>query len=103
MNHDDHACLVFTISAMKIYVHVYVHINHASNVMCIYSSFMNEAPDRRFRRTIGKGQWSKFKFDYLLLNVTEFRWKYYICKLAWQLIGTQERFQFLPSGFSRIL
>ena len=44
MNHDDHACLVFTISAMKIYVHVYVHINHASNVMCIYSSFMNEAP-----------------------------------------------------------
>ena len=50
-----------------------------------------------------KGQWSKFKFDYLLLNVTEFRWKYYICKLAWQLIGTQERFQFLPSGFSRIL
>ena len=53
--------------------------------------------------TSWKGQWSKFKFHYLLLNVTEFRWKYYICKLAWQLIGTQERFQFLPSGFSRIL
>ena len=73
---------------MKIYVHVYVHINHALNVMCIYSSFMNEAPDRR---TIRKGQWSKFKFHYLLLNVTEFRWKYYIGNS----IGTQKRFQFL--------
>ena len=37
-----------------------------------------------YRRTFWKGQWSKFEFNYLLLNVTEFRWKYYICKLFWR-------------------
>ena len=47
------------------------------------------------RRIIRKGQWHRFKFNYLLLNLTEFRWKYLLylqVGLATQLV--------LKKGFS---